>query len=151
MLYSLDATGVGEERDLWGGASFLADLLEDTADGEDVLIVGNGVGHITNDDIHARVGEHLSVSANHKVVRKAIVSQMRLAPPVEGAFRAILWVVGMGGQKLGIVVEMAGVMDLRHPEKIEDTYYLAGAWWAALGGAWQCAPQAVGRDPGVAL
>ena len=139
---------MGEEGDLRRGVALAAHLASATWQTVSTSFgIGEGIGDIEEQHVHARIGQHLQVLPMHPGVVAEEVADGRLAPPVERA-RAAEGVVGGVGDDLRVVEGAVGAV-LAVPEEVEDADIAVAAPRAGVGGGGGRAAQGIGGDPGV--
>ena len=121
------SVGVGVEHHLRRVEALLVELVEDTHELEGVVGVGNGVGHVEEQEIDVGHGEQLGVLAHDPRVVGVVVAVERLGEPVHGALGAVLAAVHVVGLVDAVLVndlleiEHAVVAVLAVPQEVEQT------------------------------
>ena len=81
MGYGRRAVSASEKDKLEVGLeAFIAHLADRIAQGCDLGVVGAGIAVIKYQHIHARLGEHGNVAAQHPRIARVVIPEFRLGP-----------------------------------------------------------------------
>ena len=145
-----------EERDLRGAIALATHLRPHAQQGAIPIAVGDLIGDIEDDHVHAGVREHLGVLAQDALVVRQIVSEERLAPMMRRVQRSpqravrLLHGLRIRGENLRHI-ERPALNVLAEPEEIEDADRAIGPWRGNGGIRGNSSAQGVGGHPGVGV
>ena len=148
MLHHDVVLRIGKHGDLRHAMPFRLHLLQHHAQRLSLGVIGEPVGGIENQDVHARIGEHLHMLADHPRIIRAVVAKARLAPVMRRLHRPPLRRGGIRGEDLRDVMDLL-VSKGSVPVEVKDAHRAIRLHCTDLRAHRQHTPQRIRSDPGV--
>ena len=111
-------------------------------------VISEAVGGIEHEHVHACIGEHLHMLADHPRIIGPVVAKARFAPVMRSLHRPPRWGGGIGLQDLRDVMHLL-VSKCGMPVEVKDAHRAIWLWPTDLCAHRQSAPQRIRGRPGI--